>query len=77
MAWVKDQNARTLKDKDIENSELYKRTLGILNNKEKIPYISKIGDFWYNFWKDDVHVRGIWRKIPCKNLDNTQRNFEE
>ena len=77
MAWVKDQNARTLKDKDIENSELYKRTLGILNNKEKIPYISKIGDFWYNFWKDDTHARGIWRKIPCNSLNNTQRNFEE
>ena len=62
MTWVKDHNSRTLKDKNIEESEPYQRTLAILDSKEKIPGISKIGLFWYNFWQDDNHVRGIWRR---------------
>ena len=48
MTWVKGHNARTLKDKNIEESESYKRTLAILDSKEKIPGIRKIGEFWYN-----------------------------
>ena len=77
MDWVNGQNSRTLKNKNIEESELYKRTLGILNSKEKIPYITKIGNFWYNFWKDDKHIRGIWRRIPCKSSNTSKLNFDE
>merc|ERR1712136_720726 len=77
MTWVKAHNARTLKDKNIEESESYKRTLAILDSKEKIPGIRKIGDFWYNFWQDDNHVRGIWRRIPCKTSSDSNVNFDE
>ena len=77
MTWVKDHNARTLKDKNIEESESYQRTLAILDSKEKIPGISKIGLFWYNFWQDDNHVRGIWRKIPCKASKDSAVTFNE
>ena len=77
MTWVKDHNARTLKDKSIEESESYQRTLAILDSKEKIPGISKIGLFWYNFWQDDNHVRGIWRKIPCKASKDSAVTFNE
>ena len=77
MTWVKAHNARTLKDKNIEESESYKRTLAILDSKEKIPGIRKIGNFWYNFWQDDNHVRGIWRRIPCKTSSDSNVNFDE
>ena len=77
MAWVKDHNARTLKDKKVEESKSYQRTLDILDSKEKIPSIRKIGEFWYNFWQDDTHVRGIWRRIPCKDSTNPNVHFEE
>ena len=77
MTWVKEHNARTLKGKDIEGSESYQRTLNILDSKEKIPSIRKIGQFWYNFWQDDTHVRGIWRRIPCKASTDTNVNFDE
>ena len=77
MTWVKEHNARTLEGKNIEESEMYQRTLDILNSKEKIPRIRKIGRFWYNFWQDDTHVRGIWRRIPCKSSDNSDVDFDE
>ena len=77
MAWVKGHNARTLKDKSIEESESYKRTLAILDSKEKIPGVRKISNFWYNFWQDDNHVRGIWRRIPCRASSDSSVNFDE
>ena len=48
-----------------------------LNSKEKIPYIKKIGNFWYNFWKDHNHIRGIWRRIPCNSAKTSEANFDE
>ena len=77
MTWVKEHNARTLQGKNIEDSDLYQRTIDILNSKEKIPGIRKIGEFWYNFWQDETHVRGIWRRIPCKSSNDSNVDFDE
>ena len=77
MSWVRDQNDRTTKNRDIENSEMYKRVLSVLDSKEKIPYIKKIGNYWYNFWQDDTYVRGLWRRLPYKLLDNSMVDFHE
>ena len=43
----------------------YKRILEILDSKDKIPSLYRIGGpdgLFYNYWQDDVHVQGIWRK---------------
>src|SRR5439155_2874306 len=37
-------------------------TLEILDSKEKIPTPQLLGDTVYNFWKDDAHERGLWRR---------------
>lgn len=37
------------------------QALEILNSKEKIPYASYRGGKMHNFWRDENHVRGIWR----------------
>jgi prolyl oligopeptidase len=36
--------------------------LDAMNDEDKIDYPSVIGDMVYNFWKDENHVRGIWRR---------------
>ena len=59
MSWVRTQNDRTTRNKDIENSKTYHKILNVLDSKEKIPKITKIGNHWYNFWQDDIHVRGL------------------
>ena len=38
------------------------RLQGILDAKERIPYVGRHGDYLYNFWRDAVHERGIWRR---------------
>src|SRR5262245_37260275 len=55
LAWAKEQNAKSTKVLEArpEYEPIYKRTLEILDSKEKIPTPSLHGDAVYNFWKDD------------------------
>lgn len=64
MAWVKDQNARTLPilEGDPHFKSLYDAALSVAQAKGRIPYPDSIGGQIYNFWQDDTHVRGIWRR---------------
>ncbi|HUN29402.1 MAG TPA: S9 family peptidase, partial [Alphaproteobacteria bacterium] len=64
MAWVKEQNAKTLPvlEGDPHFKALYASALGVAQSKSRIPYPRTIGGAIYNFWQDDDHVRGIWRR---------------
>ncbi|WP_189536984.1 S9 family peptidase, partial [Paludibacterium paludis] len=63
-AWVNQQNAisrtelEALPDFTPTRDALKK----IFNSNDRIPYIEKVGNFYYNFWRDNNHVRGIWRR---------------
>ncbi|HOB33631.1 MAG TPA: prolyl oligopeptidase family serine peptidase, partial [Verrucomicrobiota bacterium] len=43
-----------------------RRLLAILDSKERIPYVSKHGAFYYNFWQDDKNPRGVWRRTSLE-----------
>jgi prolyl oligopeptidase len=62
--WVRAQDAVT--QKQLEASPDFKpihgRLLAIYDSNERIPYVSKHGAYYYNFWQDAQHVRGIWRR---------------
>jgi len=62
--WVKDKNADALHHLGAPaESPTYKRILAILDSKEKIPYVGRVlNGLYYNFWQDETHVRGIWRR---------------
>jgi prolyl oligopeptidase len=64
MAWVKAENARTLTllQGDPRFAGLYADALTIAQAKDRIPAPELIGDQVYNFWRDQTHVRGIWRR---------------
>ncbi|HRG16059.1 MAG TPA: S9 family peptidase, partial [Pseudomonadota bacterium] len=63
LEWVKARNAESQKalEADPTFKPLYERLLAINNATDRIPYINKLGTRFYNFWKDEQHVRGIWR----------------
>jgi prolyl oligopeptidase len=64
LAWVKDQDAITKKEltAGADFEPLRERLLQIYDSKNKIPFVTKAGKFYYNFWRDADHVRGIWRR---------------
>ena len=64
LAWAREHNAKStaLLEARPEYKPIYARTLEILDSKEKIPSPELLGETVYNFWKDDAHERGIWRR---------------
>lgn len=64
LGWVEARNEIALAEltADDRYAEIREGLLEIYNSKDRIPSVSRHGDFYYNFWQDDVHVRGIWRR---------------
>lgn len=68
LSWVKQRNEVSLKvlESQPKFAEYRARAEAILSDKRRIPAASIQGDDVVNFWQDDTHVRGIWRKASLK-----------
>src|SRR5262245_59964503 len=64
--WVNKQNARSLAalQADPRYAPAEAQALAILNSKDRLPLGSIRDGYLYNFWQDETHVRGIWRRAP-------------
>ncbi|MDQ3289094.1 MAG: prolyl oligopeptidase family serine peptidase [Pseudomonadota bacterium] len=62
--WVRSKNAKAeaALASTPEFKALEAEILEILDSDAKIPAVEKIGDYYYNFWKDAQHQRGVWRR---------------
>jgi prolyl oligopeptidase len=61
--WVRERNAIALAQLETPGGlKLRERFESILNSDAKIPYVSEMGGWWYNFWQDANHERGLWRR---------------
>ncbi len=76
--WVHAQNAVT-KQAFMESPEFDKTRGGILevlDSEARIPYVSRMGDYLYNFWQDKAHPRGIWRRTTLAEYQKTDPKWE-
>jgi prolyl oligopeptidase len=67
MRWVESENARALRaivgpDRAIEDDPMFAALRAIYDDKKKIPNVRARGDLVYNFWQDQDHLKGIWRR---------------
>jgi prolyl oligopeptidase len=78
LAWVQQQNARSLQQltHDARYQDAYHQALGILEDRSRIPYGSLRGGQVYNFWQDDQHVRGLWRRAPLASYETANPSWE-
>ena len=64
LKWVREQNDRS--SGELANSAEFKtmndRFLAILDSRDRIPGVNRIGALYYNFWRDAQHPRGLWRR---------------
>lgn len=78
LAWAQGQNQRSLGE--IESHPLFapiqERALEILTSDERIAWPSLMGGEVYNFWRDDTHVRGLWRKTSLESYRSGQPEWE-
>ncbi len=76
--WVRARNAACQKElealPDFEPTRA--RLLAIMDSKERIPYVSKRGDRFYNYWRDAKHVRGIWRRTTLAEYRKAEPAWE-
>jgi prolyl oligopeptidase len=77
LAWVQEQNEIALTTFDAND---LKRTrdeiLEVLDSDDRIPMVSKAGSYYYNFWQDADHPRGLWRRTTLESYRQEQPEWE-
>ena len=78
LEWVEAKNAATKEvlDNHPEFDALYKDALSILTSKARIPYGQIHNGAVYNFWQDDTHVRGQWRRADVESYNSGAPDWE-
>ncbi|HTE05405.1 MAG TPA: prolyl oligopeptidase family serine peptidase [Planctomycetota bacterium] len=68
LQWVRARNELTSRAlaQSADFHALQARLLSILDSQERIAYIARQGAFFYNFWRDGDHVRGLWRRTTLE-----------
>jgi prolyl oligopeptidase len=76
--WVRARNAKA--EAELASSAEFKQLEGdiraILDSDAKIPGVEKIGAYYYNFWKDKQHERGLWRRTTLEEYRKPQPQWE-
>ena len=64
LAWVTARNEHSLGrlSTDPRYERLFDEAVALYEAKDRIPYGAYFGDHVHNFWQDETHVRGIWRR---------------
>jgi prolyl oligopeptidase len=67
--WVKAENAKTVGvlEGDARFANLQAEALKIAQAADRIPSPNFLGGKIYNFWQDDEHVRGLWRRTTVSD----------
>lgn len=78
LAWVRkhNQQADLVLASTPRFQQMQSQILTILSSTDKIPYVVKRGDFYYNFWTDDKHKQGIWRRTTLAEYKKTNPKWE-
>lgn len=76
LKWVNEQNLKVIGKGNPMSSPLYDRVLKILDSKDKIPHLTKIGDFYYNFWQDGNNPRGVLRRTTLESYNSDTVQWE-
>ncbi len=76
--WVKAQNAVSTRELEgaADFEPIRQRLLSILDAKERIPFVSKHGPHFYNFWRDQKNVRGLWRRTTLEEYKKPEPAWE-
>ena len=76
--WVRARNAKA--EAELASTPAFMQLeadiLAILDSDAKIPGVQKIGEHYYNFWKDKQHERGLWRRTTLAEYRKAKPAWE-
>jgi prolyl oligopeptidase len=78
MDWVRAHNAATAKKLESQPiyKELYANALAALDSASRLPAVTQRGRWIYNFWKDDKHPRGIYRRATLDEFRQPEPQWQ-
>src|SRR5262245_46563857 len=78
LAWVRDQNRMSAGELEAVSGfdQLRQRLVSIYESNERIPSVTKHGPYLYNFWRDESHERGVWRRTSLAEFRKTEPAWE-
>jgi len=76
--WVKARNEKAKQriESDPSFEKLRNELLEILDSNARIPFVSKNGEYYYNFWRDKKNERGLWRRTTLSEYKKSEPNWE-
>ncbi len=76
--WVRERNAVSQKELMAQPNFRQTRTqlLEVLNAKDRIPSVTRRGDWLYNFWQDEKNKRGLWRRTTLADYRKADPKWE-
>jgi prolyl oligopeptidase len=77
--WARAQNAVTVQAyaQSPAFEALQQGILEVLDSDERIPMVRKIGPrFFYNFWRDKEHPKGVWRRTTLDEYRKPRPEWE-
>ena len=76
--WVKSRNQIALDELTVDPryEEMRAGLLEIYHSSDRIPSVSRHGDYYYNFWQDAEHERGIWRRCTPESYATAEPDWE-
>ncbi len=78
LAWVRERNAETQKllGARADFAPTREKLLAVLNSQDRIPAVSRRGDWFYNLWQDASHKRGLWRRTTLDEYRKASPKWE-
>ena len=68
--WARARNAETARALETRSdySATYARLLSIYNSRDRIPYVQRRGNWFYNVWQDEQNKRGLVRRTTLADF---------
>ena len=78
LAWVRERNAETQKLLAARSdfAPTREKLLAVLNSQDRIPAVSRRGEWFYNLWQDATNKRGLWRRTTLDEYRKASPKWE-
>ncbi|MEU0515817.1 prolyl oligopeptidase family serine peptidase [Amycolatopsis sp. NPDC006125] len=76
--WVRQRNAESVAELTggTRFEQLRDEAREVLDADDRIPYIRRRGEYFYNFWQDAAHPRGLWRRTTLDSYRTERPDWE-
>lgn len=78
LAWVRERNL--VSTSQLQAAPVFadnrSKVLGVLNNRDQIPGMTRKGGYFYNYWRDAKNPRGLWRRTTLEEYRKVKPQWD-